>query len=52
MVSDENCCHVMKELTDRRTDNQTDGQLTIAIVRFALHASREKVSQQFYINFV
>jgi len=27
-------------VTDRRTDGQTDGRLTIAIPRFALRASR------------
>jgi len=28
--------------TDGRTDRQTDGRLTIAIPRFALHASHDK----------
>ena len=33
-------CSAYVNVTDRRTDGQTDGRLTIAIPRFALRASR------------
>ena len=35
-------CSAYVNVTDRRTDGQTDGRLTIAIPRFALRASRGK----------
>jgi len=35
-------CPQYVNVTDRQTDRRTDGRLTIAIPRFALHASRGK----------
>jgi len=35
-------CSAYINVTDRRTERQTDGQLTIAIPRFALRASHDK----------
>ena len=41
-VIDFELCSACINVTDRQTDGQTDGRLTIVIPRFALRASRGK----------
>ena len=45
-------CSAYVNVTDRQTDRQTDGRLTIAIPRFALRASRgKKLCHQLNIDY-